>query len=921
MIGSGAVSGVWDESLLLTASRRNPVRSDILLLCTALALAACGDAAGPVPDYTLTVSVSGTGEGTVTSVPTGIDCSSAGGSCSASFPRGTRVALSAAPAPRSTFVGWNGSSGAATHSVEVAASVTIDAAFDNPQRAGTEVGAAGAAITSRDGALTLEIPAGALTSPHRITVERLMPDQLGPELADVEAQYGVTVAYRLEPDGLQFAVPATVRLNVAGDASTSAGTMRLRAPRLILASGATREAPAVSVQRGTEDGSAVVTAQIGHFSYLVETKIFLATAAIGRVPDRVRVNEPFFADVTVVGEPTGGVGTPRQPLSHALYYRQSHDGIRRLPDQPVVALSRFDATEFYQGGFEYRCTVPGTGTYQGTVEVRYEDTGLTPSSFHFTSKVECLARPTLTVTKSGDGEGYVGSDVNGIQCGVECVAAFDAIDVVVTAIPSQGSRFAGWSGDCLVAPANSHRALVDMRPMQDRTCDARFDKVVGHMLEVGLGGAGTGTVTSEPAGIDCTKTATGTGGTCAAPFEEGTEVRLFGTPGEGAGFGGFSGNGTPAPDGGFVVPMDGPRSVTGFFFIAWGLNVDVIGEGHVTSEPLGIDCSAGGGSCSMMVPEGGTVVLTAHPADGWRFLGWDEDYSGGPASTSILMEGPRVIRATFQRIIQYRIGMDFKGTGSGTVVSAPAGINCIKTGDATTGACAADFDVGTELRLSATPSMGSAFSEWIGPGMTDDNGDRRLTVDGPADLTASFTIPPSMTVTASVANEHLIGSSPCPHAVGAIVIRNTGTGDFTWSAALPDGQTGFTLTSSSGVLRPGGSDHLTVLYDCNPWRSLTTTVTVTATAPDGDGTVTATTAAAMTVFEDAVRLGATLGPFAAGSDIGLRRIVGGYIAAPDACPERHLHAIEGTITIDERGPFGEPDPACGYGIIVRIRVD
>ena len=54
---------------------------------------------------TLTINKSGSGSGTVSSSPAGIDC---GPSCSAQFGYGTTVALAASPTNGSTFGGWSG---------------------------------------------------------------------------------------------------------------------------------------------------------------------------------------------------------------------------------------------------------------------------------------------------------------------------------------------------------------------------------------------------------------------------------------------------------------------------------------------------------------------------------------------------------------------------------------------------------------------------------------------------------------------------------------------------------------------------------------------------------------------------------------------------------------------------------------------
>jgi alpha-tubulin suppressor-like RCC1 family protein len=64
-----------------------------------------------------------------------------------------------------------------------------------------------------------------------------------------------------------------------------------------------------------------------------------------------------------------------------------------------------------------------------------------------TTTLTVFARPVLTVVREGLGSGTVTSNPNGIDCGTACSAAFTAnTTVTLTATPSLGSTFLGWTG-------------------------------------------------------------------------------------------------------------------------------------------------------------------------------------------------------------------------------------------------------------------------------------------------------------------------------------------------------------------------------------------------------------------------------------------------------------------------------------------
>src|SRR5262249_22317286 len=96
--------------------------------------------------FALTVSKAGTGSGTVTSSPAGINC---GATCTVSFTSGTVVTLTASASTGSTFTGWSGGgcTGTGTCVVTLNAATTVTATFtlatttftDNPLVAGTTV--------------------------------------------------------------------------------------------------------------------------------------------------------------------------------------------------------------------------------------------------------------------------------------------------------------------------------------------------------------------------------------------------------------------------------------------------------------------------------------------------------------------------------------------------------------------------------------------------------------------------------------------------------------------------------------------------------------------------------------------------------------------------------------------------------------
>jgi hypothetical protein len=89
-----------------------------------------------VPALTLTVAIVGSGSGTVTSDPPGIDCPP---DCQATYDRDTVVTLTPTPDPRAVFTGWSGDPDCADGVVTMDADKTCVASFElDPSRRGPQ---------------------------------------------------------------------------------------------------------------------------------------------------------------------------------------------------------------------------------------------------------------------------------------------------------------------------------------------------------------------------------------------------------------------------------------------------------------------------------------------------------------------------------------------------------------------------------------------------------------------------------------------------------------------------------------------------------------------------------------------------------------------------------------------------------------
>jgi hypothetical protein len=231
------------------------------------------------------------------------------------------------------------------------------------------------------------------------------------------------------------------------------------------------------------------------------------------------------------------------------------------------------------------------------------------------------------------------------------------------------------------------------------------------------------------------------------------------------------------------------------------------GSGAVISAPSGIIC---GSSCSGTFPGGTAVTLTATPATGSTFTGWNGGGCTGTGPCVVTLTASTTVTPTFDPQA-LTLTASKTGTGIGTVASTPAGIDCGTS-------CSASYPGGTAVTLTAAPAADSTFTGWSG-GCT---GTGACTVSLTTSTTVSATFVRqsfALTVGKTGAGSGTVTSTPAG--------INCGT---TCSASYPGG-TAVTLTAkadrASSIFAGWSGGGCTATASCTV--SVTAATTITAT--------------------------------------------------------------------------------------------
>jgi hypothetical protein len=230
-------------------------------------------------------------------------------------------------------------------------------------------------------------------------------------------------------------------------------------------------------------------------------------------------------------------------------------------------------------------------------------------------------------------------------------------------------------------------------------------------LTVTRAGAGTGTVVSSPAGIDC-------GDDCSEELPRGTQVSLLATAAPDSRFTGWLGACSGASTT-CTLTIDAATDVTATFErppVALVVSTSGGGTGTIISSPPGIQC---GVNCTAMFEHGTSVTLTATPDSQVEFRGWPGACPGtGPCTFT--MDGPTSIVADFRRLcLAPPTLVTTAGAASSITVPPDCAGAVVKAWGAGGGGTANNLNQGggggfATATIATTP--GESLTVWVGGG-------------------------------------------------------------------------------------------------------------------------------------------------------------------------------------------------------------
>ena len=189
---------------------------------------------------------------------------------------------------------------------------------------------------------------------------------------------------------------------------------------------------------------------------------------------------------------------------------------------------------------------------------------------------------------------------------------------------------------------------------------------------------------------------------------------------------------------------------------------------------------------------------------------------------SVLQSGAQTYLPLDSTVQNYALSVAREGTGSGTVTSAPAGINCGST-------CSASYAAGTQVTLTAQAASGSSFAGW-GGACTGTSSSCSVTMSAARSVTASFNVASNTRlVTLNKAGSGTGSVSSSPSGLACATDCSGASASFSSSAAIT-----LTAQPSSGSVFAGWGGSCTGTGSCTiPAGSSDVNVTASFTLNGG----------------------------------------------------------------------------------------
>jgi hypothetical protein len=152
---------------------------------------------------------------------------------------------------------------------------------------------------------------------------------------------------------------------------------------------------------------------------------------------------------------------------------------------------------------------------------------------------------------------------------------------------------------------------------------------------------------------------------------------------------------------------EGPVSATAIFNLekfTLTVNKEGAGTSTVESTPAGINCGA---TCSAEFDFGTKVKLKGTPGANTQSVVWTGcDAVNGSNECEVEITAAKAVTAKAD-LVKHTLEVSKEGTGSATIESTPAGINCGTE-------CSKEFDHGTVVLLKGSPALHSKPVQWTG---------------------------------------------------------------------------------------------------------------------------------------------------------------------------------------------------------------